>query len=352
MITKILAFIATVVCAFFILGGWFYSVLPEMPNVQQLEKSMAEDIDYLQTAVAPTRGKILMVVTSASQMGNTGKATGYELTELARPYWVFTVNGFDVDIASVKGGEPPIVRDADDMREFDYAFLNHEIAMKKVKYSMPIEDVNEEDYEAIFFVGGKGAMFDFPANEVIKHIVKNMYQQGKVISGVCHGPAALVDVVLDNGVLLLKDKKVSGFTNREELFLIPGARDVFPFLLEDKMIENGAEFVSGFTYLEQVSVDGKIITGQNPWSTWKASEEVIRALGYSPVHRVSTPEENSVRLLITFSRHGYREAYQHIKNTESLEYDRLLVVMHILVAALKFHFMEALQLLCLASALK
>ena len=120
------------------------------------------------------------------------------IAELERDY--LESNGFEVDIASTKGGEPPIVLDDDDMREYDYAFLNDPEAQAKVTNTLLIDDVNPADYEAVYFVGGKGAMFDFPDNPAIKNIIKHLYQNDKVISAVCHGPAALVNVKLDNGV--------------------------------------------------------------------------------------------------------------------------------------------------------
>jgi putative intracellular protease/amidase len=130
-------------------------------------------------------------------MGTPGKKTGYELTELARAYWVFQTNGFEVDIASTKGGEPPVVLDDDDMCKYDYAILNDPTAQAKAANTLLIDDVNPADYEAVYFVGGKGAMFDFPDNQAIQNIIKHLHQNDKVISAVCHGPAALANVKLD-----------------------------------------------------------------------------------------------------------------------------------------------------------
>ena len=233
---SIVSLVVLVIC----FGFWFMSLIPEMD--QTLETSMVKDIPYLSEDIVPFRGKILAVVTSTDIMGDTDKSTGYELTELARAYYVFKANGFEVDIASPLGGKPPVVIDDDDMGVFDFAFLNDTEAQQKANNTRAIHEVNPEEYDAIFFAGGKGAMFDFPENKAIQAIVRDYYESNKVVGAVCHGPAALVNVTLNNGRPLLENKTVSGFTNAEELLLISDAKAIFPFLLQDKMIAQGANF--------------------------------------------------------------------------------------------------------------
>lgn len=251
-------------------GFWFFSLLPIdeiKERLKTLETSSVDSLPYLSEDVIPNRGKILAVVTSSNTMGDSGKSTGYELTELSRAYYVFQANGFEVDIASPLGGKPPVVIDDDDMGEFDFAFLNDSIAQYKTAHTIAMNDVDVDAYQGVFFVGGKGAMFDFPDNMAIQSLVRNYHQSGKVIGAVCHGPAALVNVTLDNGRPLIENKKVSGFTNKEELLLIPEAKSIFPFLLQDKLAAQGAQFNEGAMYLEKISHDENLITGQNPWST-------------------------------------------------------------------------------------
>ena len=158
---SIVSLVVLVIC----FGFWFMSLIPEMD--QTLETSMVKDIPYLSEDIVPFRGKILAVVTSTDIMGDTDKSTGYELTELARAYYVFKANGFEVDIASPLGGKPPVVIDDDDMGVFDFAFLNDTEAQQKANNTRAIHEVNPEEYDAIFFAGGKGAMFDFPENKAI-----------------------------------------------------------------------------------------------------------------------------------------------------------------------------------------
>ncbi|TLU61019.1 type 1 glutamine amidotransferase domain-containing protein [Thalassotalea litorea] len=325
---------------------WLKGVIPKQ-DYAALKASKAQDIPYLQQQITPSRGKILAVVTSIDTMGESGKSTGYELTELARAYWVFSINGYEVDIASTEGGKPPVVIDGDDMGAFDYAFLNDDIAQQKVANSLHIDNVSSEDYQAVYFVGGKGAMFDFPDNHALQQLVKELFQQDKVIAAVCHGPAALVNVRLDNGEFLIANKQMSAFTNEEELFLIPNAEQIFPFLLESKLLENGADFEGGTAYLEQVSRDGNLITGQNPWSVWPLAEEIIIALGHKPVPRLPTNEETSIALLGSYEQNGFHYSKQRILNS-SENYQTTLVLMHGILAMMKFEIRKGIELMRLA----
>ena len=317
-------------------GIWFISLLPS--EEADVKTSSLEKLSYLSENIIPYRGKILAVVTSSAEMGTSGKSTGYELTELSRAYYVFKANGFDVDIASPLGGKPPVVLDDDDMGKFDYAFLNDSIAQYKTSHTIAMSDVVAKDYEAVFFVGGKGAMFDFPENKDIQALVLNRYQAGKVIGAVCHGPAALVNVKLDNGRPLIENKKVSGFTNNEELLLIKDAKSIFPFLLQDKLAAQGAQFNEGTMYLENVSHDGNLVTGQNPWSTWKLAETMIEQLGYTPKYREITAEENAIKVLEVFEKEGSEKAKELIVSMASegnKPADRIVIATHGILAVMQ-----------------
>ncbi len=336
-------------------GAWFINLLPIEEMKKDLTNSKVEEIQYLSQNKTSKRGKILAVVTNSETMGNSGKKTGYELTELSRAYYVFEANGFEVDIASPLGGKPPVVLDDDDMGIYDYAFLNDSIAQNKASNTIAINDVSAEDYSAVFFVGGKGAMFDFPENKFIQEIVKKYYQSGKVVGAVCHGPAALVNVTLDNGTHLLENKTVSSFTNEEELLLISDAKSIFPFLLQDKLIAGGAKFNKGAMYLETISHDNNLITGQNPWSTWKLAETIIEQLGYTPKYREITGEENAGKILLVYEREGPDKAKQLIDKLliqEKKSIDRLLIASHSVIAAMNGEIGRFFGLLGLTSYAK
>ncbi|MEX0287620.1 MAG: type 1 glutamine amidotransferase domain-containing protein [Flavobacteriaceae bacterium] len=317
-------------------GFWFRSLLP--PLNTKIETAVVEDLPYLTDSLPVQRGKILTVVTSTAIMGNSGKPTGYELTELARAYYVFTANGFEVDVASPLGGKPPVVIDDEDMGVYDFAFLNDPIAQQKANNSIPIEEVVSEDYDAVFFVGGKGAMFDFPENKTLQALIKDYYQSNKVIGAVCHGPAALVNVTLNNGSALLKNKRVSSFTNEEELLLIPDAATIFPFLLEDQLVARGASFKAGEMYLEKISHDANLITGQNPWSVWAVAEAMVHELGYTPKVRPITDEENAVKILNLYHDKGTQSAKELIKQmseNKKTPISRILIAKHSIIAAMQ-----------------
>ncbi|MEX0272784.1 MAG: type 1 glutamine amidotransferase domain-containing protein, partial [Flavobacteriaceae bacterium] len=218
-----------------------------------------------------------------------------------------------------------------------------------------IDAVEHEAYEAGYFVGGKGAMFDFPDNTAIQHLIRQYYQSNKVIGAVCHGPAALVNVTLDNDRPLLENKNVSGFTNKEELFLIAKAKSIFPFLLQDKLMSQGANFNEGAMYLEKISHDKNLITGQNPWSVWAVAETMVEQMGYVPKHREITDEENAEKVLSYYNAHGKSKAKEMIEELvlkEKKPIKRLLVAKHAIVAAMKGEMGVFFDLLELTSFIK
>ncbi|SFV01414.1 type 1 glutamine amidotransferase domain-containing protein [Pseudoduganella namucuonensis] len=302
-----------------------------------------EGLAYLKNSVPAKRGRVLAVVSSAPRFPGTQKKAGYELTELSRAYYVFQANGYEVDIASPAGGQPAARIDDDDMRDVDYAFLNDAAARRKLADTLPLARVDPSNYAAVYFVGGKGAMFDFPGNADINRIARAVAERG-VVGAVCHGPAALLDVTLANGRPLVAGKRMTGFSNDEELFLMKDARARFPFLLEDRARERGARFEAGPKFVDTTVVDGRLVTGQNPWSTWSVAEAMVAALGHRPVARERTPEEHSVRMLAAYYQGGLSAA----RAERVARFDPSLVLLHALVAAMQWRVADAFQLQRLA----
>jgi putative intracellular protease/amidase len=355
MVKKIVWVASCLVLGVLVLGAagayWVSLFSFDEAEIARMQSTQVDEIAYLEQAPPAPRGKILAVVTSVRELGNTGRPTGYELTELARAYWVFTANGFEVDIASPDGGEPYALLDDDDMGIYDYAFLNDEKAQRKARNTLRLSDVNASDYHALYFVGGKGAMFDFPDNPAIQKLVEQHFAQNKLIVAVCHGPAALVNARTADGHWFVGGKALTAFTDDEELLLIPNAEQLFPFLLQKQLQARGADFFAGPDYLENVVVEEGLITGQNPWSVWRMAEEAVRQLGVEPVPRKLTPEERSADLLMTFRLNGLEKAERTVDASDQ-HYHAHLVLMHSLVAYMKWELMDGIQLMILADRVR
>ncbi|MDC3332627.1 type 1 glutamine amidotransferase domain-containing protein [bacterium] len=221
--------------------------------------------------------KVLIVLTSHSQLGDSGKKTGFWLPELTHPYYELKDAGYAIDITSIQGGMAPIDADSyDDKDEHNNRFLKDAELMSKVIKSIPIASIEPSDYSVVLYSGGSGTMWDFPNNEHVNRITRVIYENNGLVSAVCHGPAALIDVKLSNGNYLVSGKKIAAFTNDEEADI--GQTDILPFLLQDKLKERGAHHAYGKSWAENVVVDGRLITGQNPASAKKVATTIIEYL--------------------------------------------------------------------------
>lgn len=239
--------------------------------------------------------KVLMVISGNGKDGGR-TAPGYEFEEFSSAYLVFWANGIEVDVASPNGGT--VESDPYDPSDpINARVLADPAIMAKLENSLPLAEVTSSDYDAVFVVGGKGAMFDLHDNPYLQSIISSKYVGGGIVAAVCHGPAALVNVKLPDGSYLIDGKKVNGFTNLEENMF--GQRWIpdFPFLLEDMLVERGGSFEASPMMLSHVTVDGRLVTGQNPASTPLAAEAVVRLLGQEPGARPVGPMERTYALL-------------------------------------------------------
>lgn len=326
---------------------WFSFTLPEPKDLLTLKNTLPEQLSYTQNTVLKTRGKILAIVSSTRELGATGQPTGFDLMELARAYWVFSANGFSVDVASPKGGEVRAVLDDEDMGAYDYAFLNSEETSQKIKNTLALKTINAEEYAGFYFVGGKGAMFDFPDDANIINIIKHASQHSKIIAAICHGPAALVNAKDEQGNWIIANKSISAFTNSEELFLKPNAKSIFPFLLQSQIEKRGALFKGGPDYLNKISIEHGLITGQNPWSTWSLANAMFEQLGYTPVPRALTDEENSVNLLLLLHTENFEAAESYITNNPKITFKTHLLLMHAIVEVMKGNILKSISIIML-----
>ena len=218
---------------------------------------------------------ILIVLTSHRPLGDTGRETGFYVGEAAHPWKVFTEAGYTVDLVSVTGGTPPQDGvDADD--PIQQEFLADERVAAQLADTRTTADVDPAAYAAIFYAGGHGTMWDFPDDTRLAVIARQIYESGGVVSAVCHGPAALVNVTLSDGTPLVEGKRVSSFTNDEEEAV--GLADVVPFLLQSRLEERGAKHTGAPNFEAYVVRDGRLVTGQNPASATGVGQAVLEAL--------------------------------------------------------------------------
>lgn len=298
-------------------------------------------LGFMQNAVKEKRGRILAVVTSTGRAPNSDINAGFELTELARAYYIFKANGFDVDIASPQGGRPPVNID-EELFEADYAFLNDETAQTQIAETLKVSDIDAREYEAVYFVGGKGAMFDFPENPDVQRLVAEIYDLGGVVGAVCHGPAALIGTRMKSGEPLFQGKRLTAFTDEEEFFIISNAREVFPFLLEEKLRSTDVEYLEGPMYLDHTIIDGRLVTGQNPWSTWSVAEGMVRALGYTPIPREQTREEKAITILNAYRKMGLDAA--KVAADKMPDFDKRTVLLHSAIDVMEGNFTDAFRI--------
>ncbi|WP_079525273.1 type 1 glutamine amidotransferase domain-containing protein [Halobacillus hunanensis] len=215
--------------------------------------------------------KILMVVTNHEKI-NKDKTTGIWLSEFGEAYNEFIKHGYEVTVASPKGGKAPV--DPNSVSEDE----PQEILDSKqyLEHTISLSELSAESFDAIFLPGGHGTMFDFPDNQKLAALIRDMYESDKPVAAVCHGPAGLVGVKHSNGEPLVKGKQINSFTNSEEA---DTALDQYmPFLLESKLRELGANFVTADNWSKHVEVDGYLITGQNPQSTLVVAKEFMNQL--------------------------------------------------------------------------
>jgi putative intracellular protease/amidase len=222
--------------------------------------------------------KVLFVLTSHDKLGNTGLKTGFWTEELAAPYYALADNGVEITLASPKGGQPPIDPKSEDpssQTDATRRMDNDELLKEKLKNTHKLSEVSSEDYDGIFYPGGHGPLWDLAEDRVSQQLIIDFYTNNKPVAFVCHAPGVLKDVKID-GEYLVKGKNVTGFTNTEEDAV--QLTDVVPFLVEDVLKKNGGVYSKSEDWNPYAVVDGKLITGQNPASSEKVAEELLKLI--------------------------------------------------------------------------
>jgi putative intracellular protease/amidase len=227
--------------------------------------------------------KILMVMTSHHKLGNTGHKTGVWLEEFAAPYYVFKDAGLDITLASPRGGHPPIdpKSEAPEVQTpATHRLYSDKETQAWLAATVKLRDAVNEDFDAIFYPGGHGPLWDLVEDPMSIDLIESMYRLGRPVAAVCHGPAAFRHTRGADGNPLVKDRRVTSFTNTEEAAV--GLIDVVPFLVEDVLRENGGRFTRGPNWLPHAEADGNLFTGQNPASSEPTAKAVLRALAVQP----------------------------------------------------------------------
>ncbi|CAM3779087.1 MULTISPECIES: type 1 glutamine amidotransferase domain-containing protein [Pseudoalteromonas] len=226
-----------------------------------------------------TAKKILMVLTSHAELGNTGEKTGFWIEEFAAPYYAFVDAGVEVTLASPKGGQPPIdpkSEQPDFQTDSTKRYFDDQKTQELVANTVPLAEANAADFDAVFYPGGHGPLWDLATDANSIQLISAFLAADKPVGAVCHASAVLMDVKTTSGEYLVKGKVVSGFTNSEEAAV--GLTDVVPFLLEDELVKRGADFQKVDDWNVFAVRDGLLFTGQNPASSELVAEKMLTYL--------------------------------------------------------------------------
>lgn len=224
--------------------------------------------------------KILMVLTSHDQLGDTGKKTGFWLEEFAAPYYVFKDAGVQITLASPQGGQPPLDPKSDDpgaQTDATRRFKADTDAQKVLENTVTLASVRAEDFDAVFYPGGHGPLWDLAEDAQSIALIEKTFAAGKPLALVCHAPGVLRHAKAPDGKPLVDGKKVTGFTNTEEEAV--QLTKIVPFLVEDMLKANGGQYSKGADWAPYVLTDGTLITGQNPASSEQGAHALLQQLG-------------------------------------------------------------------------
>ena len=222
---------------------------------------------------------VLFILTSHEELGNTGEKTGFWIEEFAAPYYLLKDKGIQITLASPKGGQPPIDPKSDQPDSQTPAtirFKADQETQKILSQTKKLSEVSASDFDAVFYPGGHGPLWDLAEDKDSIALIENFYNSGKTVAAVCHAPAIFKHTKAENGEFIVKDKKVTGFTNTEEEAV--QLTDIVPFLVEDMLKANGGIYSKKGDWEEYAVEDGLIITGQNPASSELVAEILLKRL--------------------------------------------------------------------------
>ena len=223
--------------------------------------------------------KILIVLTSHNKLGNTDEKTGFWIEEFATPYYIFKDAGVEMVLASPKGGQPPVDPKSDtpeNQTEATIRYKKDEKLLKLMAETKSLKDVSAQNFDAIFYPGGHGPLWDLAKDKNSIKLIEEFWDEKKPVATVCHSPSVLLNVKDEDGVYLVKGKKVTGFSNTEEIAV--KLNNIVPFLLEDELKKKGGIYSKAEDWSSHVVKDGLLITGQNPASSGAVAKELLKVL--------------------------------------------------------------------------
>lgn len=220
--------------------------------------------------------KILIPVTNHATLGSTDEANGTYAPELTHALHVMLEAGFEYDIASIEGGKAPMYGTDAEGDDVNTQILANDDFQNRINNTIPVSQINIEDYDAVFYPGGFGLLSDLATNEAFARLSAAHYESGGVLAAVCHGPAALLPITLSNGEKLLANKSVTGFTREEEIDF--GTIENIPFLLEESLARTALRYNKVQPWGELVIEDDRVITGQNPTSAHAVGNAIVKQL--------------------------------------------------------------------------
>lgn len=278
-----------------------------------------------ETPAQPNTQKKILLVVSGHGADNGKTRPGFEMDELTQAWAVFTGNGMAVDIASPAGGT--VVADGfDPDKPYNKRFLADAGARAALAATRSLAEVKAGKYDAVFLVGGKGAMFDLSTSADLKEVILATHGAGGVVGGVCHGPAALMNLVGKDGSSFIAGKAVTGFSNEEERLFGKRWAARYPVRLEDGLKGAGARYSAAPMMLSHVVTDGRLVTGQNPYSTPATAEAMVKAMGRTPVARTAYGDERGLAL-VSLLLSGKAEEARRRMNADPAGHDVKLVAM-------------------------
>ena len=221
--------------------------------------------------------KVLMVLTSHDQLGNTGRKTGFWLEELAAPYYTFKDAGADIVLASPKGGQPPLDPKSNEpanQTDLTRRFETDDAAQAQLAATVRLDSISQADFDTVFYPGGHGPLWDLAEDPHSIALIQSFIVAGKPVALVCHAPGVLRHVTTPDGKPLVEGKRVTGFTNSEEAAV--GLTEIVPFLVEDELKALGGIYSKSGDWASYVVTDGLLITGQNPGSSSSAAATLMK----------------------------------------------------------------------------